>query len=267
MSNLRTTIDNFLKSETNICSDYGKTQIFNLFLFFVHIALASTSYFYEFKNKNGKVIKDVTKCLPQNRIYEYKILDFLNCDDELADEYSCLKGYTGSNFEGTCDDIIGATGMTGMTGATGMTGMTGMTGSNENNCSIPRNPPKNCSVKNDINMNWSNFPYLPYWKITDLLTLFFSITAIAHFTYGTNGFATKAYDNAIKNTNNWMRWIEYAITATIMILVISRSSGVSEKESLKLITVMMVVVMLQGQITEMCINMYYKTNDEDIRKN
>ena len=77
---------------------------------------------------------------------------------------------------------------------------------------------------------------------------FFYITAFFHFFYGSN--IGCMYSHAIKQKNNYFRWIEYSITATLMIRIISVQAGVRDEKTLGLLTANTIGLMLQGQIVE-----------------
>ena len=81
-----------------------------------------------------------------------------------------------------------------------------------------------------------------------LMILFFVVTALFHIIYASdfNGL----YTDMIEKQNNMLRWIEYSISSTLMINVISRLAGVNNQNTLKLITAGNVCVMLQGNVTE-----------------
>jgi hypothetical protein len=107
-----------------------------------------------------------------------------------------------------------------------------------------------------INESSSNLP------VMNLLALFFLITWIFHCAYAlganTKKFNEKGeivqddgfYTKMINNNNNFLRWIEYSITSTLMIIILSRFCGISQKDTLIMIAVANVAIMLQGQITE-----------------
>jgi len=77
---------------------------------------------------------------------------------------------------------------------------------------------------------------------------FFSITAFFHTLYAatSNGF----YKQMIANKNNYLRWIEYSISATLMIRILAFESGIREKNTMASLTTATVGIMLQGQIVE-----------------
>jgi hypothetical protein len=65
--------------------------------------------------------------------------------------------------------------------------------------------------------------------ISNLIVSFFGITAAFHLFYALN--PNNLYLNAVKNGNNYFRWIEYSITATIMIVIIAILSGVKDVQN------------------------------------
>lgn len=84
-----------------------------------------------------------------------------------------------------------------------------------------------------------------------LIGLFFGVTAVAHLYYATNAFGTKLYESHVRvQGQNPVRWIEYGISATIMIIIIATLSGVKDFDALLFIIFGTVVVMGQGAIVE-----------------
>ena len=96
----------------------------------------------------------------------------------------------------------------------------------------------------------SSRPLIPGWKqlLPVLLCSFTGVTAVAHVLYATK--LRTAYQAAIVAENNWFRWLEYAISATIMLVIIALSSGVSDTNALFVMSIVSVCVMLLGQIAE-----------------
>jgi len=81
--------------------------------------------------------------------------------------------------------------------------------------------------------------------ITTLIITFFAITAGFHLLYALN--PGNIYTNAIKAGNNYLRWIEYGISATIMIVIIALLSGVKEIGNYVLLVVSSLAIMSTGQ--------------------
>jgi hypothetical protein len=65
--------------------------------------------------------------------------------------------------------------------------------------------------------------------ISSLVVAFFGVTAAFHLFYALN--PGNLYLNAVKNGNNYFRWLEYSISATIMILIIAVLSGVKDTQN------------------------------------
>lgn len=85
-------------------------------------------------------------------------------------------------------------------------------------------------------------------NVATLVVCFFGITGLFHGLYAGMG---KSYDDLVyKNKNNYLRWIEYSITATIMINIIALQSGIRDEFTLQAITGSTIGLMLQGQIVE-----------------
>jgi Heliorhodopsin len=84
-----------------------------------------------------------------------------------------------------------------------------------------------------------------------LLISFFIITAFFHmYYYLADGFISNQYTDMIKNKNNFVRWIEYSISATMMLYIIAFLSGVKDQNIYYLITATNVAMMMQGQWIE-----------------
>lgn len=89
---------------------------------------------------------------------------------------------------------------------------------------------------------------------TDMLKAFilltFGVTALFHLFYYTDGFGTGAYSAQLAAGRNSYRWIEYAITSTAMVFVLSIISGVKSADSVFLICTANVVLMSFGYFIE-----------------
>ncbi len=81
-----------------------------------------------------------------------------------------------------------------------------------------------------------------------LLITFFLVTGAFHTFYALD--IGGLYSEAIYAQNNMYRWLEYSITATIMINIVARSAGVNDQEALILMNAATVGTMLQGQVVE-----------------
>jgi len=96
------------------------------------------------------------------------------------------------------------------------------------------------------------------FDLRNLLIAFFGITSLTHAFYFISSFPNVpliggVYNRMIANKNNFIRWIEYSITATIMINVVARSAGVSNEDTLLLTNLATAAVMLQGQTIELAL--------------
>lgn len=101
----------------------------------------------------------------------------------------------------------------------------------------------------DLQVNNEITTYATYNSnvILGLLIAFTAVTAFFHYAYSFDWFG---YESRIKNKNNSLRWIEYSITATIMIVVICFASGTVELNVQILVAVMIASSMLLGDIVE-----------------
>jgi len=84
-----------------------------------------------------------------------------------------------------------------------------------------------------------------------LVAIFFGVTAGAHFFYATNALGSGMYERHVfEEQVNPMRWVEYAFSASAMILLIAAISGVKDLDTILLIGLGTAVIMLQGLIVE-----------------
>jgi hypothetical protein len=91
--------------------------------------------------------------------------------------------------------------------------------------------------------------YSPNIKtVEDLIVLFFVITSGFHAYYASN--VNGNYEKMIKNRNNWMRWIEYSITSTLMLYIIAILSGVKDEGVYSSIFSINVAMIYAGQLVE-----------------
>lgn len=88
---------------------------------------------------------------------------------------------------------------------------------------------------------------IPPQTLVILLIVFTLVTCLFHTLYS---FDVGNYYKNVFRGSNFMRWIEYAITATIMIFVIAVSSGVYSLDSQVLIVVSCVACMLCGLVAD-----------------
>jgi hypothetical protein len=83
--------------------------------------------------------------------------------------------------------------------------------------------------------------------ITWSLVAFTATTAITHGYYALN---TDTYSRMVDGGNNMLRWAEYSVTATIMLVAVAMISGVTQIDSLILIGAASLATMLLGQVVE-----------------
>lgn len=91
------------------------------------------------------------------------------------------------------------------------------------------------------------FP-IPVYGIVTMLAAFTLITGLMHII----GYAqaNAGYQEKVGKGLNWKRWLEYTMTATIMLLVIAMSSGIQSGSTLALIAVCSSTCMILGYISE-----------------
>jgi len=81
--------------------------------------------------------------------------------------------------------------------------------------------------------------------VTTLIVTFFAITAGFHLLYAVN--PGDIYINGVLRGNNYLRWIEYGISATMMIVIIALLSGVKDINNYVLLIVSAIAIMSTGQ--------------------
>lgn len=82
--------------------------------------------------------------------------------------------------------------------------------------------------------------------VQGLLIAFFLVTALFHLIYATS----PIYPEMIKRQNNWMRWIEYSITATAMLYILALICTVKDTNVYLLLGPCNVVMIGLGQLIE-----------------
>lgn len=84
-----------------------------------------------------------------------------------------------------------------------------------------------------------------------LSVAFFAITSLAHIVYATDFFGKKWYSSAIYGYGwNPFRWIEYSVTAALMIYVIAVVAGAKEQTNALAAALLTPGLMLQGLTVE-----------------
>lgn len=83
-----------------------------------------------------------------------------------------------------------------------------------------------------------------------LIIVYFLFTTFFHVLYATDCFGTGAYTRALARQNNYFRWIEYAISSTIMTFLISIVTGVKCFDVVILLIFMNICMIATGQIVE-----------------
>jgi len=109
------------------------------------------------------------------------------------------------------------------------------------------------NVQNNITVGWSSVSSLKptLTTVQGLLVAFFFITALFHFIYATSSL----YPELITKRNNWLRWIEYSITSTIMLYIIALLCTVKDTNTYILLGSCNVIMISLGQLIEEKINM------------
>lgn len=84
-----------------------------------------------------------------------------------------------------------------------------------------------------------------------ILVLIFLITAGFHYYYATNGFRSGSYEKELRKGFNRYRWMEYAITSTLMIFIFAIISGVKDFDTTLSLCALNAVLMSFGYFFEL----------------
>ena len=105
---------------------------------------------------------------------------------------------------------------------------------------------------NNVSLGWNSVTtlYTSFTTVQGLLVAFFYITALFHLIYATSSI----YPTLIKNKNNWLRWVEYSITSTLMIYIIALICTVKDTNTYILLGACNIIMILLGQFVEEKIN-------------
>lgn len=103
---------------------------------------------------------------------------------------------------------------------------------------------------------------LEYYEVTrvstrtleSLIAAIFLITSFFHTFYATDGFDTGIYLREIKRGYNRFRWLEYGITSTMMIFVLSIISGIKDLDTIYELCVLNGLLMSLGYFLEQGVN-------------
>ena len=103
-------------------------------------------------------------------------------------------------------------------------------------------------VNHHINIGWTSVPAAaPTMNTVQLLVvLFFYITGLFHFIYA----STPLYGSMIGQRNNWMRWVEYAITSTLMLYILAILCTVKDANVYYMLGSVNVIMISLGQMVE-----------------
>lgn len=88
------------------------------------------------------------------------------------------------------------------------------------------------------------------WTLKTLVLVYFAFTVFFHIFYSTDGFGSGIYSRMIMNGNNWVRWIEYGISSTIMTFLVLILTGVKDFDAVVLAVVANIGMIMTGQIVE-----------------
>jgi hypothetical protein len=105
-------------------------------------------------------------------------------------------------------------------------------------------------AQNQVSGQWVSreTQIIPIKTVQNLLVGFFLVTAAFHLIY----YATNdgLYGKMIRNGNNYLRWVEYSISSTMMLYIIAMISGVKDDNVYKSIFAMNIAMIYTGQVVE-----------------
>ena len=87
-------------------------------------------------------------------------------------------------------------------------------------------------------------------NVKNLVLAFFGVTALAHLLYATDFFGKGWYSEALTQGWNPFRWIEYGISASLMVAIIAPFSGQKDASSVGLIVAANAAMQGQGFLVE-----------------
>lgn len=96
-------------------------------------------------------------------------------------------------------------------------------------------------------------------RIGPLVALFLLLSAIAHFCIAAPG-VNRWYDRNLQKGANYARWLEYALSSSVMIVVIAMLAGMYDAVSLMLIFFLNAMMILFGWMMELHNQSTRKTN-------
>lgn len=101
---------------------------------------------------------------------------------------------------------------------------------------------------NNVISKWTSDEIVnpPITLVQYLLIAYFFITSAFHAFYASNSL----YGEMISHGNNYVRWIEYAITSTLMLYIIALLCNVKDANIYYMIGATNVVMIAQGQVVE-----------------
>lgn len=121
-----------------------------------------------------------------------------------------------------------------------------ISGPNAGTCTTSNATPSQCTVE----IGFGKPKVVATINVVHGVLAFFTITAVAHVWYATDGFHSGRYSAALTAGWNPYRWFEYATTATIMSVVIGLVDGTRDITILGLLAAITAAMQFQGFNTE-----------------
>ena len=102
----------------------------------------------------------------------------------------------------------------------------------------------------DITLGVEKYMTVSTKDLEYIISLIFLITGWFHLFYYTDGFNSGAYTRETDNGYNRFRWLEYAITSTMMIYVLAIVNGIKEFDTVVLLCTLNIALMSIGYFLE-----------------
>ena len=106
----------------------------------------------------------------------------------------------------------------------------------------------------DVTLEYYKYATITTKDLEILINLIFLITSFFHLFYASDGFGTGIYLKEVKKGYNRFRWIEYAITSTLMIFVLAIISGIKDYDTVYELCILNFALMSLGYFLEQGVN-------------
>lgn len=107
-------------------------------------------------------------------------------------------------------------------------------------------------VSGNITVDWKStkIATFPVEWVQTMLVSFFVITGSFHLFYYTTDVPNGYYHQAVRNNNNYFRWIEYSVTSTLMLYIMALVTGTKDTGVYMMLLSSNVAMIAMGQWVE-----------------